>query len=144
MLSGPRQKFCEGIVTGKTVTDAYAEAYPKASRPAACAHGARLMAKPEIRAELGRLRSLAEQQAGGAVLTLMEKRIFLARIVRACIAKLPEDSDLWASIKRTEAGVEFRLPCKLAAIREDNDLAGEGSEAEVQDAISEMLARCMA
>ncbi|MDB6152454.1 MAG: Terminase small subunit [Chthoniobacteraceae bacterium] len=89
------------------------------------------------------MRAVAEKMAGSAVLTLMEKRIFLARVVRAVISNLANDSDLWQSIKRTKTGIEFRLPDKLRAIEVDNNLAGTGSEAEVNDSLAGLLERCM-
>jgi hypothetical protein len=77
------------------------------------------------------------------VLTLMQKRIFLARVVRAVIANEPDSSDLWQSIKRTKDGTEYRLPDKLAAIKIDCDLAGDGAEAEGNDALAALLERVM-
>ena len=121
--------------------DAYRAAYPKASRDSARKHSSRLMAEDEIRTEIARQRAEAEKIAGSSVLTCAEKRIFFARVVRASPALLPEESDLWQSIKRTESGTEFRLPDKLAAIKGDNDLAGTGKEAEANDALTQMLMR---
>lgn len=64
--------------------------------------------------------------------------------VSICLApKLSEDSDLWQSIKRTEDGIEFRLPDKLRAVEVDNNLAGTDSEAAVNDSFTQLLARCM-
>jgi phage terminase small subunit len=140
MISGPQRKFCEGIVEGKTGVDAYRAAYPRSAASTARRAASALRAKREIKAEIERLRAKADTLAGSAVLMLMEKRI---RIVRASPATLARESDLWQSIKETEAGTEFRMPDKLAAIKLDNDLAGEGSEAESQDALGELLARCM-
>ncbi|MDB6172075.1 MAG: Terminase small subunit [Chthoniobacteraceae bacterium] len=142
-MTGPRQKFCEGIVTGLTATEAYLAAYPKASRRGAEVCGSRLLRNVEVSAEIARMRAVAEKMAGSAVLTLMEKRIFLARVVRAVISQLAADSDLWQSIKRTKDGIEFRLPDKLRAIELDNNLAGTGSEADANDALAGLLQRCM-
>ena len=101
------------------------------------------MGETSIKAEIARMRAVAEKEAGSAVMTAVEKRIFAARVVRACVSKVPEDSDLWQSIKRTKDGVEYRLPDKLAAIKLDNDLAGEGAEAEANDALAALLERVM-
>ena len=87
------------------------------------------------------MRDKGDRLPGSAVLTYAEKRNFFARVVRAEVALLPADSDLWGSIKRTKDGVEYRLPDKLAAIRLDNDLAGDGSEAEACDSLTELLKR---
>ncbi|MGV3532603.1 MAG: hypothetical protein ACO1QR_09565 [Chthoniobacteraceae bacterium] len=142
-ISGPRRKFAEGIVSGLSAAAAYRQAYPNSAPGNAHKLASRLTGNPDVQAEIARLPSAADQQAGSAVLNLMEKRIFLARVVRAAVANLPEDSDLWVSIKRTESGTEYRLPDKLAAVKVDNDLAGEGSEAAADDAFAALLGRIM-
>lgn len=148
MLNGPQRKFCEGIVAGLSPGKAYAAAYPSAKRPDA--NSSRLMEKDGIVTEIERLRDKADKKAGSAIskaalrqLSKAQKRDFLARTVEAQIANLPRDSDLFVSMKSTEFGTEFRLGDKLAAIKLDNDLAGEGSEAEANDALSQLLERCM-
>ena len=143
MLSGPQRKFCEGIVAGLNGTDAYCRAYPKSSRAASRARAPILLAKDSVQTEITRLRAKADEKAGSAVLTLAEKRSFVARLVRAKVADLPPDSDLFNSVKRSKDGIEFRLPDKLRAIELDNDLAGDGSEAGANDALSELLNRVM-
>jgi hypothetical protein len=139
MLSGPQQKFCEGIVAGLNGTEAYLAAYPNARHRSAGRGATRLLAEESVRSEISRLRAEAQKQAGSAVLTLIEKRTFLARVVRARPALLEEDSDLWQSVRHTKHGTELRLPDKLAAIAKDNDLAGDGTESEANDALTELL-----
>lgn len=136
MLTGPQRKFCEGIVSGLNGTEAYVAAYPRSSRISATTHAAQLRKGKKVRGEIARLRAMA---AAWAVLTVVEKRTFLARLVRAQIARLPEDSELFSSITRGRKGVEFRLGDKLAAIKLDNDLAGVGNEAGVEDALTHLL-----
>ena len=75
------------------------------------------------------------------VLKIREKREFLARVVRCRVFTEPPESDVWDSVKHTEHGLEMKLPSKIAAIKADNDLAGEGSEAEGYNALTEMLRR---
>jgi hypothetical protein len=55
----------------------------------------------------------------------MERRMFLARIVRAQVVSLPDESDLWIAKGR------LRIADKIAAIRLDNELAGEGDGGEI-------------
>ena len=140
-LSGPHQKFAEGIAKGLNATQAYQEAYPKASYDSARTRGADLFANVDIQAEVDRMRKRAETLPGSAVLTLAQKRDFLARLVTASVTTTPADSDLWNSVKTTEFGHEFKLPCKLGAIKLDNDLAGEGSEAGANDMLAGLLGR---
>ncbi len=141
MVTGPQRKFCEGIVRGDNATGAYRAAYPRSTAAAARRSASDLLTKPDIQKEIQRLRDKADKKAGSAVLSLIEKRTFLARLVRGRVGKLPPDSDLWNSIKTTEMGTEYRLPDKLAAIKLDNDLAGEGSEAGANDGLAELLTR---
>lgn len=140
-LSGRRQKFCDGVVSGLTAAEAYRAAYPKAAPENARKNATRLMSDDEVKAEISRQRAEAEKIAGSSVLTCAEKRMFFARVVRAQVAKLSEDSDLWQSIKRTKEGVEYRLPDKLGAIKADNNLAGDGKEAEANDELTALLIR---
>ena len=135
MLSGPQRTFCEGIVRGLSAGEAYRVAYPKSGAENARKNATRLMAKSEITAEIKAMRDKADLLGGSAVMDNLEKRIFCARVKRAQIALLGRDSDLWESMKVTEAGTEYRLPGKLAAIREDNNLAGEGAEAKALEVI---------
>ncbi len=141
MLSGPHQKFCNGIVSGLNATEAYAAAYPRAKRDACRKHAARLMTNGGIKAEIARQRAAAEKLAGSSVMTMIEKRQFFARIARAAPSELPMNSDLWQSIKHTKDGTECRLPDKLGAMKLDNDLEGVGAEAEANKAVTVVIRR---
>lgn len=143
MLSGPRKSFCDGIVAGKSATEAYCAAYPRATPESARKHAARLKAKAEVREEIARMRRLADEKAGSAVLQCLEKRMFLARVVRARPALLEHDSDLIQSIKRGKNFGELKLPDKIAAIQLDNKLAGKGQADDGDDPIAELIRRCM-
>jgi hypothetical protein len=147
MLTGPQMRFVEGIVEGKSATDAYADAFPHSGRDSARASAARLMKEPDIKEEIRRMRSEAEKIAGSAVLTLAQVHSFLYRIVTCRIADLPEDSDLFVSIKRHcvrgEEGaeiVEYKIPDKLGAIAKWMDLKGEGATAKADDGLTRLLA----
>ena len=131
MLNGPQFKFAAGVASGLSFVDAYAEAYPDANPGSARRAASRLASNVDIQREVERIRQSAEGVGGQALLTLLEKRMFLARVVRAALSTVPEGSDLWQEIKVTEQGVSRKLPDKLRAIALDNDLAGEGAEAEL-------------
>jgi hypothetical protein len=141
MLTGPRRKFCEGIVSGLSAAEAYRAAYPRSSADSARGNAFRLSRDEEIKAEIAALRAKGNKEAGSAVLTYAEKRGFFASVVQGQAALLPHDSPLWQSIKHTKDGTEYRLPCKLRAIELDNDLAGDGSEANANDEIAALMAR---
>lgn len=148
MLTGPQTRFVEGIIEGKSGTDAYCAAYPNTTKGAARRSASDLLAKEEIKAEIQRMRSEAEKAAGSAVLTLAQVHSFLHRVVTCRIADLPEDSDLFVSIKRhrtrEEDGgeiIEYKVPDKLGAIAKWMDLKGEGASAGADDQIAELLKR---
>ncbi len=135
-------KFVEGIISGLNGTDAYSAAYPESSRDAARSSAATLLANPSIQDEIARLRKLAEEKAGGPVLSLAEKRMRIARIVRAKPSEASADNED-CQIQVTKMGPVYVFPDKLAAIKLDNDLSGQGSEATANDALGALLTRIM-
>jgi hypothetical protein len=143
MLSGPRKLFCDGIVAGKSATEAYCAAYPRATSESARKHAARLKAQADVREEIERMRKLAEEKAGAAIMQLFEKRKFLARVVRARVGSLGENSDLLQSIRRGKNIVEWKLPDKIAAIQLDNKMAGQGEADGADDSIAKLIRSCM-
>src|SRR6185369_9587409 len=131
MLSKPHRKFCEAIVSGLTGVRAYALAYPRCSLKTARFNASHLRAKPPIQQEIARMRAQADAVVGPVVLTLIEKRLWLARVVRANLFRLdPEiDGDLLVSFhvekedKKRQVS-RIRIFNKLAAISLDTRLAG--------------------
>ena len=120
---------------------AYRAAYPSSSVAAANTSASRLLKNADIQAEVARIRNAATGDVGMAVLSIAEKRDFIARLVRARVGELRSDSDLWQSIKTTEAGTEYRLPDKLRAIMADNNLAFDGAEAKGNEGLAALIAR---
>ena len=127
--------------TDGNAAGAYRAAYPKSSEAAANTSASRLLKNADVQAEVSRIRNAASGVVGMAVLSIAEKRDFIARLVRAKVGELSRDSDLWQSIKTTDTGTEYRLPDKLRAILADNDLAGEGSVAASNDGLAALIAR---
>ena len=77
-------------------------------------------------------------------MALLEKRQFIARLVRSRLTLEPETSDLWQEFSTTEHGTKRKLYDKLRAMALDNDLAGDGSEAMAHAAVgsvAEMMVR---
>lgn len=142
MISGPKRKFCERIVAGDNATIAYLTAYPKSGKEAARKNAPRLMSNDDIEAEIQALRDRADSLAGSAVLSLAEKRKFLARIVRMQ-GGFKVDDDLVNGVRVKEFGQEMILPCKLKALELDAKLAGEfdedRSKAKEADALQSLM-----
>ena len=94
---------------------------------------------------MARVAWIQRQAAKSAVLTIEEKRLFIARVLRTPIGEIDETSDLAQGVKYSdEGGKEIKMPDKLRAIAIDNDLAGEGSEAKHLDALTDEIERIRA
>jgi type IV secretory pathway VirJ component len=138
-LTGPQCRFCAAYAVDQNATEAYLRAYPKSSKAAARRSASDLLTKADIQTEIARIRTKAEALAGSAVLTLVEKRTFLARVVRTPIGEVNESSDLCQEKSETHSDssstTKLKMCDKLAAIKLDNDLAAEGAEAGMQKAL---------
>lgn len=128
-LTSPRdEKFCQGIAAGKTGAAAYR---------AACGHnpiGAKQMAfellqRPEINARIEELREASESKH---ILTMQERRKFLARNVRVDLTKFDplQDGDLVQEIDYHPDGKvkKYKLPGKRECVMDDAKLAGDLTE----------------
>ncbi len=139
MLTGPQQKFAEAYAVDKNGAAAYRAAYPKSTQRAAETSASVLLRKPEVAAEIERIRREAQNAPGGAFLTIEEKRRFAASVVRARPDQAGADNPL-CEIKMSKAGEYYAFPDKLAAIKLDNDLAVDGAEAGAATALAGALA----
>ena len=81
------------------------------------------------------------QAAASDVLTIAEKRRFLARLVRCKPAVEPHDSDLWNGVEAVDGTIKYKLPDKMRSIALDNDRAGEGAKASGNKALGELVKR---
>ena len=93
-MTPQRQKFAELIATGEPNTRAYAAAFnkPKITDSVRSA-AARLAKDPEIHAKITELRTRArEASEAAAILTIQEKRMYLAQIVRTPITEIEKEA----------------------------------------------------
>jgi len=111
--------FALAIARGESAHTAYTLAGYKQHRQ----NAARLMTNDDIKARVKEVQLAASLDT---MLTIRQKREYLARIVRARVSELADDSDLW-QVTITDDGVKRTLPDKLRAIALDNELAGEGA-----------------
>lgn len=74
-----------------------------------------------------RIQWLKKQTADGKVLSLQEKREFLAAVVRTPIGDIDASSPLCQSYKVTEQGTEYKAISKTDAIKIDNDMSGDNA-----------------
>jgi hypothetical protein len=142
-LSGPQRIFCEEIVRGRSVIEAYREAYPLSSGESAKKNAYRLLKSDAVKAELERLKAAAAKLAGSEALSLEEKQRFVARLIHANLATLNAalDGDLLQSYAVENGKLRLRLADKLRAIAVDNDLAGKGTKAKANDDFAAWAAR---
>lgn len=68
---------------------------------------------------------LQAQSASEAVMTLADKRKYLARVIRTPAGLVDETSDLCAKFKRVPGGRSISMPDKIGAIALDSRLAGD-------------------
>lgn len=117
--------FAMAVARGESAHTAYTLAGYKQHRQ----NAARLMTNDDIKARVKEVQMAATLDT---MLTIRQKREYLARIVRARVSELTDDSDLW-QVTITADGVKRTLPDKLRAIALDNELSGEGAQENRED-----------
>ncbi len=110
------EAFAQARARNLPADTAYREAGYKPDR----GHASKLASKSSV---VARIREIQAAAATATVLTIAEKRAFLARLVRATAVSEPSDSDLWQEIQVTDKGVVRKMPDKLRALALDNDLS---------------------
>lgn len=128
---------------------AYRKCWPKSSPASSETDGPKLARNSQVKLRIAYLRAKAteklKEKAGAVVLSIAEKRAFLARVVRTSAGRVRRNSRLVQEWSETmsEGGTttKVRIPDKLAAIKLDNDLAAEGAEAGANKAIEVLIRR---
>lgn len=140
------QRFADEFIKGSSLVDAYLAAGFKCTRTSALQNAKRLRKRPDIDAYIT---SLQRAAADETTLSLLEKRRFLARVVRIPLAKLDaEDPEhmhgdlvksfaLNESEKSTSRRIEKLDPLK--AIELDNKLDASSPENEQAAALTEAI-----
>ena len=125
MILNPRwEQFAQRVASGESATAAYRAIY-KAPDKSAEAHGCRLVRNGKVSARIAEMQRASEESS---VMSLQDKREFLALIVRTPIGRIDENSPLCQWFRRTtgrRASLSIRMPDKLQAIMLDARLAGE-------------------
>lgn len=151
-MTKKQQTFCEIFATGESATQAYLQTYG-GKVTTARTNAARLLTLPHIEGEIQRLRKLAREKADeGVVLSILEKRKWIAGAVRANVHELcAEDKAKAPYIKKittkiigsgetAEAITEVEGYDKARLIELDTDLAGDGAEQPGLAALGQFLA----
>jgi phage terminase small subunit len=143
-----RQRFADLILGGMRAPEAYKKAGFKAVKPASLhTVSSRLLKNVEVQAYLADVR---QQSAKATVMSVAEKREFLARIVRTPLRAIDpndpdhKDGDLILKYKRTasETGEmeEIVKLDPLKAIDQDNKLSGDDPEANALGSLAAAIA----
>jgi hypothetical protein len=134
--------FAQGEVSA---AEAYRQVISsKCSQSTAETKGPALSRSSQVRVRIaslkGQVEEKARERADETVLTILEKRLFIARVVRSSPDKATmNNAD--CELVMTKMGPCPLFPSKAALIKLDNDLAGEGSEANGHDAFAELVAK---
>lgn len=136
------QRIADLVLGGMQQSEAYRQVYPKGKTESARPLAARVMKRPDVRAYMGTIRQRA---ASAQVLSITEKREFCARVVRARITELPDNSDLWQEYREEETETSHRifkkLPSKTDCLKIDNDLDDEAPGTTALDQLATALAK---
>lgn len=142
--SPQHQRFADLYISMGDASAAYKLAGFKCTDRSAVTGASRLLKSPDVTRYLAHIQQAAED---ATVLSLIEKRKFLAKIVRTPLSKLdPTDEDTSLIIKKstttdsdTHSTTTIEKLCPLKAIEIDNKLAGDDSEStslkEIADAL---------
>ena len=143
------QRYCDNILAGHGGGESYQLAYasitPKLTRASADTGHKRIKKNPEV---IAYLRAVRAASATSTVLTVTEKREFLARVVRTDITTLSidgggKDGDMIKSysVNESESSRNVRLEKHdpLKAIDLDNRIAGEDPTANLLTELAQAL-----
>jgi len=121
--------FAQCVAKGDSQSEAYRKAYNtgKMSPQSLSTCGGRLLKIVEVQKRVVELQKAA---ACGVVLTIEEKRKFLADCIRTPIGRLNADSPLAQKVRVTPEGMEVVMVDKLRALELDAKLAGELGDAQ--------------
>jgi hypothetical protein len=89
-LNSRQIAFSHAVAGGKSLVDAYCEAFPKANRDSARSAAARLMKQEGVSEEINRLRDEVRQST---ILSFQQKREFLAGVIQQTPSDAPKVSD---------------------------------------------------
>ncbi|MEI6278315.1 MAG: terminase small subunit [Verrucomicrobiae bacterium] len=120
ILSNPKHEaFARKVAEGKRFGTAYRSVYGKKGLDS---HASRLARNGKVSA---RIKELQQKSESKTLLTIQERRQFLADVVRVKVRETPLSSPLIQSIKTGKDGIEIRVPDKIKALELDAKMAGE-------------------
>lgn len=146
------ERFARAIALGElTAAEAYrATVSDKGTKKTSHENASKLVTDtkvgPRIKWFIERANEKLKDEAEGVVMSVIEKRMFLAEVVRTAAGEVDRSSKLcqeWSETRgEGSTSQRLKMPDKLKAIQIDNDLAGEGGQAKLGTAV-EALAKLM-
>jgi hypothetical protein len=126
LLEQRRERFCQLVTSGKSDLAAYQEAY-QCDYATAQSNAWRLRENEGV---VDRIQALQSRIEDKTVLTLIEKRRFLAQVVRTPIGEVDEQSPLCQEVTYDDkGGMKRKMVGKLEALKLDAMLAKELGDA---------------
>ena len=135
-LNSKQLQFCYNLAEGMNQTQAYMKAYEDSTEETARANGHKLLTNADIKLKVDELRKIHDDSR---VLSLQEKREFLAGVVRTPLKGIDANSPLIQDIsvtKTTNKNGEITITSKLKlvskadAIKIDNAMMGHNTKQE--------------
>lgn len=121
------EEFARLIFEGKNGTEAYRKAFPDSSYETAMSGASTILRYPKISARIAFLQSKTAEKS---VLSAIERREWLADLVRTPADRINGSSPLCAGVKPLKDGqVQYLVPDKVAALKLDALLSGDLAQA---------------
>jgi phage terminase small subunit len=121
MLTANQEKFCQGIIEGKSQAEAYREAYPKqrSSDKTVWEAASRLMANSKVNARIAELR---DQLAKPTIMSAQERLEWLTKVING---EIGEKVLQVVDGEEVEIEVPTSLKNKISAMDTMNKMTGE-------------------
>lgn len=148
-LNDRERKFIHAHLKGLVGLAATADAgFSYKTQESATAAMRRILSYPGAQTMVAEVKAKVEaEDEEKSMLSIKEKRQFLARIVRCRISKEDDNSDLWQEIRESGSGenetVHRKLMAKEKAIQLDNELAGHKAPEKVEHSADDELAEVL-
>ena len=129
-LTEQQRKFAQNLVKGMSQTEAYLKAgYKVKSSKVAAEAASRLSKNVQLSRYVDELRAKVEDKT---LLTIAEKRAFLANLIRTPVGEVDEKSPLAQEVHIGQDGIKIKMADKLRALDLDSKLAGDYAPQQVE------------
>ncbi len=117
LTNARHEKFAQLVGSGERAAYAYSKVY--AVKPISAGEGYRLKQQPEVAARIREIQNLGAAQAGW---TRNQRMRYLKTFALTPIGKIGETSPYCQGVRRTQMGVEIKIPSRVRAVALYSDL----------------------